>query len=653
MAIACCVLVLGAALSGQAFEVQGPARQEGGVWPVTVGVPLMPGVLDSGDLVVSGPGGSRLESSTEVAARWRDGSVRWAWVHTAARLDARGRGRLSLRPLRSRRRRPRSVVQSGQGDRLTWGDDPRVSVAREVGGLMAIDEAVRVRLVIEDVDGRLDQLRDIDHRVAVLRDTLQRVDVAVEGSFEESGLRYRAWITSFGPRQPIQIRTFLFAAKDEVETGRVRLEILGSGADRWCVRRIPRPDRPESGPLPRAHSLDLVAEPRTWQPGQGEHQVLLIGRPGEAACRGDLSAWPPIALPPPGAFGRVFSGERGWKPISRSSSLEVSLSALRRELREARAWTDRGDWPVGERAWGNLEYDTAYGTLAHGIRARRATWVRWADWMLSHLDGIDVARVPPAGVPAGLPFRHGWDHRGPIELGHVWLDGLWAHHWITGDLWCRESAVAMGEGLLEALTSRPSDRNIVRGAGWTLISLAAAWRGTGESRYEAALRLELERVLGWQVPGRGCFDLPREQQAVRPERIEVTTWVQGGVLGEGLARAAWELDDRRARRALAELCEWIASDAWSKRSEAFHVFLAYPRDGSELRRGALLRRRVEAAFLAATLQRGLANGGPRSWSRIVDDARSELEALRPPFEQHSRSGRPISMLLRCAPVLGL
>ncbi|MEQ8764416.1 MAG: hypothetical protein RL885_10850 [Planctomycetota bacterium] len=380
---------------------------------MTIGVPLLPGELPvKGDLVMRDARGRSLEGSTEVAARWPDGTVRWAWVHTAIRLDAGGRALLKIRPRRTGREDSRSPWRKGSGGAWSWDDELKVSPrAPELLRLYGRP----IHLEIESSEGGLASESLSDRRIVRLRDTIERSELAIDGRFPSVGLRYRAWLTSWSPFSYHQLRIFLFGDFEGAETASVRLRAL-QGVHPILLREIPPADRPRS--VPPATQLELVPGPRTWPAGVGEHHRVLLGRPG-GWTQSDLTEWPLVALPEPKRFGRVFTGEPGWRASKRSGALAVSLGRLFSEMKSTVDWQDRGDWRGYPGSYGNLEYDTSWGLLAHAVRSREAHHVRWADRMLSHLDGVDLARHPPNGWPSGLPYRHGKGHRGPLELGHI------------------------------------------------------------------------------------------------------------------------------------------------------------------------------------------------------------------------------------------
>ncbi|MDP3073666.1 MAG: GDSL-type esterase/lipase family protein [Opitutaceae bacterium] len=253
-----------------------------------------------------------------------------------------------------------------------------------------------------------------------------------------------------------------------------------------------------------------------------EEPLLATCEPAYASATRAAGEFPPAAT---STTPDKFFGYDAW--FSRALTAHLKR---RDEIREY-GMLNYGDW-FGERVvnWGNLEYDLAYGMFIQYLRTgERRYFERGAQASRHHID-VDVIHATNAhlqnsyGPPpvVGQIWRHSLNHTGgyytnaplPVEksyqmghstdFGHVWISGDLNYYYLTGDRRARDVALLAADAMAANMPTRAGTH--IRGLGWPMILVLAAYEATGDAKYlEAAasawrvLKQDLDPQRGWVV----------------------------------------------------------------------------------------------------------------------------------------------------------
>ena len=176
-----------------------------------------------------------------------------------------------------------------------------------------------------------------------------------------------------------------------------------------------------------------------------------------------------------------------------------------------------GDW-FGERGrnWTNNEYDFAHGLFMLYLRTGNRDVCRWAMIAARHQADVDIIHAYPDPMYVGANAQHAVGHTGqahkvpstwsnPFDYhylgsnGHTWSEGMTEAWLLGGDEIPMESALLLGEHLVNFIAPTLEDLgHHERSAGWSITALLGLYRATGEKRYLAAARLLVDVALDEQ-----------------------------------------------------------------------------------------------------------------------------------------------------------
>jgi hypothetical protein len=171
--------------------------------------------------------------------------------------------------------------------------------------------------------------------------------------------------------------------------------------------------------------------------------------------------------------------------------------------------------PYGMRHWGdnyfgglyksinayqNLEYDVSYNHLMQFARTGARKYLDTALLQARHQGDIDMKHDD------GPQWKHSPRHTTTeAELGHVFLRGLVASTWLTGNPEGLENAKILGNWLVKVVTNPRSQGN-ERQIGWSLYALTGIYEATWDPRYLEAMKANVDRLLAGQDT-LGRFDI--------------------------------------------------------------------------------------------------------------------------------------------------
>lgn len=159
-----------------------------------------------------------------------------------------------------------------------------------------------------------------------------------------------------------------------------------------------------------------------------------------------------------------------------------------------RHWGDNyfGGPYKGINAYQNLEYDVSYNHLMQFARTGARKYLDSARLQARHQGDIDMKH------DEGPQWKHSPRHTTTeAELGHVFLRGLVASTWITGDPEGLENARVLGNWLIQVV-SNPRSQGNERQIGWSLYALTGIYEATWDPRYLEAMKANVDRLLAGQ-----------------------------------------------------------------------------------------------------------------------------------------------------------
>jgi len=258
-----------------------------------------------------------------------------------------------------------------------------------------------------------------------------------------------------------------------------------------------------------------------------EQRLLAQPTPERVHATGVLPGLPPARPGPTADYDRWFSGYLDKYLAGREAVREYGLLNF-------------GDWySVPWDSWGNLEYDTTRTFFQQYLRTGDRRFFDEGELAARHLVDVDISHAVNQDVrdyggswqiEPGAIWAHSVGHTGGyygrydgekyhdiaplamkgayqlglVDLGHHWIGGAFDHHLLTGERRPREVAVMASDAMARRAPTRYTDH--LRGIGWPLQMLMAAWDATGDQAYLAAagrqwrrLRDHLDLKKGWVV----------------------------------------------------------------------------------------------------------------------------------------------------------
>ncbi|MBM3465937.1 MAG: hypothetical protein FJX76_27935, partial [Armatimonadetes bacterium] len=301
---------------------------------------------------------------------------------------------------------------------------------------------------------------------------------------------------------------------------------------------------------------------------------------------------PPVVRARPAVYVRSGAVGQMASPSGATGFYERWLTSARgrfladRKARRAYGMMNYGDW-FGERRynWGNMEYDTPWVFLNEFLRGGHAQWFELAFRAAQHLVDVDTCHASPGAETVGGQYGHCMGHVGGyyppgyreastavggMSRDHTWVEGLFLHHSLTGDVRFQEAARTACDRMAEEVDARTFDFSNCRDAGWLLIHLCAGYTATLERRYLEAAHVVVERVIerqrasgGWErmmVPGHCYCDPPRHMGNAA---------FMVGVLMAGLKRYHLITQDPQVRRCILRAARYAVAAYWVEGQRVF------------------------------------------------------------------------------------
>ncbi|MFN3652552.1 MAG: SUMF1/EgtB/PvdO family nonheme iron enzyme [Armatimonadota bacterium] len=254
-----------------------------------------------------------------------------------------------------------------------------------------------------------------------------------------------------------------------------------------------------------------VSEPFEADQGLSKTHELLLGAGLTAAERAEALAGleEPLFGIAPADWYCATRGLGVLAPYSLSDypQFETELEAAADLMHRSRPYGMRhfgdnyfGGPHKGENAYQNLEYDVPYNHLMQFARTGARKYLDTALVQARHQGDIDMKH------DQGPQWKHSPRHTTTeAELGHVFLRGLVASTWLTGDPEGLENARILGDWLIQVV-SNPRSQGNERQIGWGLYALTGIYEATWDDRYLQAMKANVDRLLAGQ-DSLGRFDI--------------------------------------------------------------------------------------------------------------------------------------------------
>ncbi len=329
---------------------------------------------------------------------------------------------------------------------------------------------------------------------------------------------------------------------------------------------------------------------------RGLHQRLLAEpTPQRIADTEVLGDMPPARPGPTADYDKWFSG-----------FLDKHLRG-RDEVREY-GLLNYGDWyAIQWDSWGNLEYDTSRCFFQQYLRTGDRRFFDRAEIAARHLIDVDIAHevnqpIREYGgswqIEPGAIWAHSVGHTGGyygrydgekyhdiaplkmtgayqlglVDLGHHWIGGAFDHFLLTGERRTHEVAVMACDAMARRTPTRYTDH--LRGIGWPLQMMMAAWDATGDQAYLSAanrqwrrLRQHLDPDKGWVIKlAYGHCSEPSDAGRCRGQNAYMLALTLSG-----LARYHKATGDPEALQGLTAGIDQLIRDCWNQKHRAYRT----------------------------------------------------------------------------------
>jgi hypothetical protein len=610
---------------------------------LTIGVPFAPGVLRAGGGLVLQHEGLALPTWTTERARWPDGSLKWVFLHARVPAgtcelelvpggsDAPGplvdHGSLSLGGCHLRR--------SGAGwvfDAPTGSWELRSSVVDTDLPLAHAPEVARLTLLEASPIAPLARLRCAESTEGVVVDDLLRLDAVhdrlvwtrrvtwyAEGDFElrHLGADLRAIGGAFDPVEIVAPAPGRLFSDDWDDGEGYPMGVLAGPTHALFLehawQKAPfalRADgeavavdtyAPEAGPqavkggTSFRHTVELACGPAAADAAGASVEVVID--PAYLCATGAIGTIAP-ATAVRADFPGYETAFRATLETGRLTQLDgpqneagpaAPLEEESRQDEEYFGLPHYGDWPMPwgsyggtRRMYASNEYDPAYayyqGYAIYGDPRFLAIG------RVSAMHMTDVDTIAHTGDMRFHGYNessedHGWA-RAPGDLGHYWTDGYWMLHFVHGDPWAREAALAatgfIARRFAEGGTAymRRVWAGGERSLGWPAVALMGSYEATGDAQLLATIQGLVDYMEGFTAdPEREIeFESGTAQQPLvwwRTAMADGCKPFMVGVILEGLERFHRITGDPKAAACIERLARFLVERMWLEHEATF------------------------------------------------------------------------------------
>lgn len=179
--------------------------------------------------------------------------------------------------------------------------------------------------------------------------------------------------------------------------------------------------------------------------------------------------------------------------LLRESSMQRWMREMRYGLRDFGDVRHGGE-TKGKNAFNNLEYDVPFNFILQHLRTGHRWYLDAAEIQARHQGDIDTNHV------TGQPYKHHPFHTSEgADIAHMFLRGLVAHYWLTGERRSLEVARKIGDHVAlraEHFDGFGNERQI----GWGTYALSGIYEATLDRRYLDAAAKLCDKLVSEQSP---------------------------------------------------------------------------------------------------------------------------------------------------------
>ncbi len=274
----------------------------------------------------------------------------------------------------------------------------------------------------------------------------------------------------------------------------------------------------------------------------------------------------------------------------------------RKKLQREYGFLNWGDW-FGERDgnWGNNEYDFAYGLFTLFVRTGNRDVYRHAMAAARHQSDVDIIHATPYPEFLGGNHMHCVGHTGMryepkgkptpwfggqqglanAANGHTWCGGMFTAWVLAGKADIADSALLLGEHLIQDSVRPYRNQGNPRSHGWMLEGLMQAYDATGEPKYLKAADTvadSLRKVQNFEHGGAWGYKLPPTYAHGHKDAVGNSCF-QMGVVSQALRHYATRANRPEVARNLSGVSSWLRK-TWDPAAAAWPYVASW--DGTPL-----------------------------------------------------------------------
>ncbi|MBT3272809.1 MAG: hypothetical protein HN368_06625, partial [Spirochaetales bacterium] len=225
--------------------------------------------------------------------------------------------------------------------------------------------------------------------------------------------------------------------------------------------------------------------------------------------------------------------------------------------------------------WDN-EYDTGFGYYRGYAMYGDANAMKMGYWHAVHMSDIDISSI------SGDMKCHGSGHHHTTfksEMGHVWNDSCWLNYFFSGDIWAKEEAEKLCHSIIGELCQ--SREQLIHGycfaeryTGWPLMVLVAGYEALHDESILNGARFLVDFMIDFFNDPHSFYEqenyyLSEPSEFYRSALVDGCKPFMMGVIMESLERYFFNTGDERVIEPITKACDFIIDKMWDFNRGAF------------------------------------------------------------------------------------